>query len=77
MSDLALVVSTLLGGAWDLFQTPVPGFTFTYADIVIGTMLASTALAILSAVIGRAGASSHGKTTQNPKTSKERMNDTK
>lgn len=77
MSDLGLVVSTLFGGAWDLLKTQVPGFPFSYADIFIGTMLASAGLALISMFMGRSGASSNGKTTQNPKVSKERMNDTK
>lgn len=77
MSDVSLVVTTLIGGAWDLFQTRVPGFQFSYADIIVGMMLVSTGFALLGFFFGHSGFGSKGKTTQNPKISEERKNDSK
>lgn len=77
MSVLGLVVSKLFGSVWELYQTPVPGFPFSYADIFIGIPLAFVGLKLTSAFMGQSGAVSSGKSTQNPKISDERMNDTK
>lgn len=80
MKDFALAVTTIFGGAWELFSLKVPGFPFSYGDIIVATGLASASLALLKFAFGAPGpgsSNSNGRTTQNPKISKERMNDTK
>ena len=81
MGNFTLFLSTIFGGAWSLFQIKVPGFPFSFGDVLIGASLASAALAVVKFAFGTEGAfpgaKSVGKSTRNPKISKERMNDTK
>ena len=80
MNNFALFISTIFGGAWELFSLKVPGFPFSFGDIIIATSLATVALSLIRFAFGvsnGSGADSKGKSTRNPKISKERMNDTK
>lgn len=82
MYDFMLVVRTVFGGAWELFHITVPGFNFTYADIIVAVILASAGLVIFKLLFGFGGAvkpsaSSLSRSTRNPKISKERKNDEK
>lgn len=77
MSDFILVVSTLFGGAWELFQLNVPGFEFSYWDITLAVAFASGALFLVKSAFHSGGASSNGRTTRNPKISEERKSDTR
>lgn len=77
MSNFALIVSTIFGGAWKLFQLPVPGFSFTYADVVLAVMFATIALALVRYFFNRDGVTSTGRSSRNPRISEERKNDTR
>lgn len=81
MDNFTLFLTTVFGGAWSLFQVKVPGFPFSFGDVLIGASLAASALALVKFAFGTAGAfpgpRSMSRTTRNPKISKERMNDTK
>ena len=82
MSNFLLIVRTIFGGAWSLFKTTVPGFNFTYADIIVAVLLAGAGLTLFRILFGFSGAvhvssSSFGRSTRNPKTSDERKNDEK
>ena len=80
MNNFILFVSTVFGGAWNLFQTPVPGFAFTYADVVLAVAFGSGALVLVRAFLGLgtfSGITSQGRSTRNPRISEERKNDTR
>ena len=77
MDNFVSVLGGLISGAWGLFSINVPGFPFSYADIALGSMFAFVGLGALKALIGKVSFSSRGASTQNPKISKERQNDTK
>ena len=82
MAYFASFVQTIFGGAWQLFETPVPGFPFSYADLILALLIASGGLFILKTALGlgsnpSSGVSSFGRSSQNPKISKERRNDEK
>lgn len=82
MTNFLLFVRTIFGGAWSLFKTTVPGFNFTYADIIVALLLASAGLAIFHLLFGFSGSvhaspSSLGRSSRNPKISDERKNDEK
>ena len=78
MNAFSSFVQTIFGGAWALFETQVPGFPFTYADVIIAGLLVSGGWALLKIALGFGdGLSSRGRSTQNPKISKERKNDEK
>ena len=77
MSNFIIFVSTVFGGAWELFQIKVPGFEFSYADVVLACAFASVALFLIKRAFDADGVGSKGRSTRNPKISKERMNDEK
>lgn len=77
MNDLILVVTTVFSGAWELFKTKVPGFGFTFADVLLACAFASIALMLIKSAFGSSGSASNGRSTRNPKISEERKNDTK
>lgn len=77
MSNFVLFVSAVFGGAWEMFQLNVPGFSFSYADVVLAVAFASIALMLLKNAFGAGGSASSGRSTRNPRISEERMNDTK
>lgn len=77
MNNFVYIVSTIFGGAWELFQTTVPGFNFSYADLVIATSFAVIGLGMVRYFLNLGGFTSLGRSTRNPKISKERENDTK
>lgn len=77
MTNFALIVSTLFGGAWQLFQLPVPGFEFSYADVILAVLFGSVALALVRYFLNRSGSTSLGRSSRNPKISEERKNDTR
>lgn len=82
MSIFISFVETVFGGAWKLFGLQVPGFGFTYADIIVALILVSGAWLLFRMIMGtpggsNSGTSSLGRSTRNPKISKERMNDEK
>ena len=77
MENFITVVSTLIGGAWQLLQIQVPGFPFTYAELTLACGLGSAALAVAKAYISASGSASVGRNTRNPKISEERKNDIK
>lgn len=80
MNNFALFISTIFGGAWELFALKVPGFPFSFGDIIVATSLASICLWLIKLAFGASGGSgadSKGKSTRNPKISEERKNDTK
>ena len=79
METISTVFTTIFGGAWELFQTPVPipGVSFTYADIVLACIFGPVALSLVIWLVTGNMPDSKGRTTHNPKISKERRNDTK
>ena len=83
MSNFILVVQTIFGGAWRLFQTQVPGFVFTYADIILALLLASAGWALLKIALGFGvglglqGMISSGRSVQNPSVALARKDDEK
>ena len=77
MTNFLLFVQTLLGGAWELFQIKVPGFDFTFADILLASAFAGIAFALIKRALNVGGVGSSGKSARNPKISTERMNDEK
>ena len=78
MYDFLLFIRTVFGGAWDLFHLTVPGFNFTYADILVAILLANAGLVIFSLLFGFSGSvRPSGRSTRNPKISEERKNDTR
>ena len=83
MDDFLLVVQSVFGGAWELFHTTVPGMNFSYADIIVAMLVASAGLCIFKLLFGFSGSvkapsmASIGRSTRNPKISKERKNDEK
>lgn len=77
MSNFVLIVSTIFGGAWELFQLPVPGFSFTYADVVLAVAFATIAFALVRRFLNLGGVSSLGRNSRNPRISEERKNDTR
>ena len=77
MSNFTMFVSTVFGGAWELFQIKVPGFDFSYADVVLACAFATVALALIKHAFNAGGVGSKGRSARNPKISKERMNDEK
>lgn len=78
MGDFILSLTTIFGGAWELFQIKVPGFTFSFADILIAGVLASGGFLLLRMILGSSsGSGSQGRTSRSPKISEERKNDTK
>lgn len=77
MENFRLFVTTVIGGAWELFQIKVPGFDFSYADLVLACAFATVALALIKHAFNAGGVGSKGRSTRNPKISKERKNDEK
>ena len=77
MATISLFVSAVFGGAWELFQLKVPGFSFSYADVVLAVAFASIALALIKNAFNASGTSSNGRSTRNPRISEERKNDTR
>lgn len=77
MSNFIMFVSTVFGGAWELFQIKVPGFDFSYADLVLACAFATVALALIKHAFNAGGVGSKGRSTRNPKISTERKNDAK
>lgn len=78
MSFFTSFVQTVFGGAWELFEIQVPGFPFSYADLIIAGLLVSGGWALLKIALGFGdGLSSKGRSSRNPKISRERMNDEK
>lgn len=78
MSNFGNFVSTVFGGAWRLFELNVPGFSFSYGDVIVACLLASGSLFLLRMILGTStGSNSQGRSTRNPKISEERKNDTK
>lgn len=78
MAAFTSFLQTVLGGAWELFSIKVPGFPFSYADIIIAGLIVSGGWAVLRIAMGFGGGlESQGRTSRNPKISKERKNDEK
>lgn len=78
MAAFSSFVEVVFGGAWALFEIKVPGFPFSYADIIIAGLLVTGGWALLKIALGFGdGLSSKGRSTRDPKISKERMNDEK
>lgn len=79
MNDFLLVVTTVFGNAWKLYQIPVPipGVNFTFGDIVLAMAFGSLALGFVYMFTSPSGAASVGRNTQNPRISEERKNDTR
>lgn len=77
MTNFMLIVSTLFGGAWSLFQLRVPGFEFSYADVMVAVMFGTIALALAKYLLNRSGSTSLGRSSRNPKISEERKSDTR
>lgn len=76
MDYFILFVSAVFGGAWELFQLKVPGFTFSYADVILAVSFSSISLGLLRNFFSD-GSVSVGRSTRNPRISEERKNDTK
>lgn len=77
MSNVIMFFSAVFGGAWELFHLNVPGFDFSYADVVLAVGFASIALTLVKRAFDAGGSSSNGRSTRNPRISQERKNDTK
>lgn len=79
MDTIRIVFSTIFGGAWELFQTPVPipGLSLNYGHIVLASLFGSAALSLVMYLITGSTQESKGRNSRNPKISKERANDTK
>lgn len=90
MSDFILVVTTLFDNTWRLFETSVPGFDFSYADILLGVLFATIALNVVMGFLGHpvpftgaffrppaAPRSVNNYYYREPRISPERSNDTK
>ena len=76
MTNFIIIVSTVLGGAWEMFQLKVPGFDFSFAHVIIAVSFASTSLFLVRHFFSD-GTVSVGRSTRNPKISEERKNDTR
>lgn len=75
---LLSAVSDLLGSVWQIFvNTQVPGFSFSFGDLLIANILVGIALAILNHAfgIGGGGTGYRSKSARNPKISSKRKGD--
>ena len=55
MAAFTSFLQTVLGGAWDLFSIKVPGFAFSYADIIIAGLIVSGGWLVLRIAMGFGG----------------------
>lgn len=77
VANFIFILTVLFENVYNLFQLKVPGFEFTYFDVLIGTSIGMISLALLKGLLNRSGSTSLGRTSRNPKISDERKNDTK
>lgn len=78
MADAANVVTTLLALVWNYFSIEVPGFSFSFGDMFLGSAVISIAILMYKSSFGVDGGSTAGHRAgsgRRGKVSKERRND--
>ena len=70
----------LINGIWSMFGIQVPGFSFTFGQMLVGVLLASVSILVVRIIFGFGGSgpgsvSPRTGSTNNPKISKERRHD--
>lgn len=77
--ETAALGQALVSGIWKLFGLYVPGFSFTFAQLWLGVLLASISVLVVKFIFGFGGGSGGESTrtssTSDPKISKERRDD--
>ncbi|WP_295581775.1 hypothetical protein [uncultured Oscillibacter sp.] len=78
LESTASLGQAVIAGVWDLFSTPVPGFTFTFRQMWLGFAVCSLSLLLLKYLLGgggSSGSSTRSGSSRNPKISKSRKDD--
>ena len=57
LESTASLGQAVIAGVWDLFSTPVPGFTFTFRQMWLGFAVCSLSLLLLKYLLGGGGSS--------------------
>lgn len=78
MENTARVITSLFSSCWQLFSLPVPGFPFTYAQMMIGFFVIGLSIFVFKHFFDLGGSSAAGYrsgSSRKVKVSKERKND--
>lgn len=80
MEESASFIKSFLSNAWALFSVPVPGFNFTFGQMLLSLSVINLSIVFMHIVFGFGsgkGTSYRTGSAKNPKISKERENDEK